>query len=208
MQLRPNEWLASGSIVSLTRVLLCTREKWLLCTKEKWLLCTREQFNNRKSSVLGGLHQFVVLYSLCILHSLVCFAVQCSILSPLVNAAECCIVKWRQTSPIHWWSVLWIEAVAIPGVAGWWVHTVQPLVWKGTPLPLCMSTDNGQWYGRSGNMVRAPRLWWLWYSNGQLTGTSPPDAHTHQSLTQLTLSPPLLTNQQNLVSSHSDVGQT
>ena len=118
------------------------------------------------------------------------------------SAVMYCIDKCRQVQPYS----LVVNAVdrgAISGVVARWVHTIQRHVWQGTPLPLCMSTNNGQWYRRSGNMVRAPRLWWLWYSNGQCTGTSPLDAHTHQGLLQMTLSPPLLTNQQNLMSNPS-----
>ena len=39
-------------------------------------------------------------------------------------------------------------------------HTDQLHVWQGTPPPPCMSTNNGQWYRRSGNMVSAMvQLW-------------------------------------------------
>ena len=50
-------------------------------------------------------------------------------------------------------------------------------------------------------MVRAPPLVALWYSNGQCTvHLSSGRTHTHQGLTWMTLSSPLLTNQQNLMS--------
>ena len=110
-----------------------------------------------------------------------------------------CIDKCRQVQPYSL-VVNAVDRVAIPGVGARWVHTIQRHVWQvHRCLCACVPTMVN---GTGGVVIWSGHLLWWLYGTAMVSAryTSPLAAHTHQGLTWTTLSPPLLTNQQNLMS--------
>ena len=115
------------------------------------------------------------------------------------SAVMYCIDKCRQVQPYSL-VVNAVDRVAIPGVGARWVHTIQRHVWQvHRCLCACVPTMVN---GTGGVVIWSGHLLWWLYGTAMVSAryTSPLAAHTHQGLTWTTLSPPLLTNQQNLMS--------